>query len=123
MGARVWSFAEETLAKEFATGPLGFVTFSADGRWLAAAGMQGFHLVRESEIGLRRTADLPAEVEKSGAVVSFAADGELAAITVDEKVYLIHPATGAERGLIVSPSGNHLYRARPPQRRRPAASP
>jgi hypothetical protein len=50
---------------------------------------------------------LPAGAAKSeGAVVSFSADGELAAVTANEKVYLIHPATGAERGLIVSPSGN-----------------
>lgn len=105
IGARVWSLADETVAKEFTTGPLGFVTFSADGRWLAAAGLQGCELVRVGTWNPPHNG-LPAEVAKSGAVVSFAANGELAAITVNEKVYLIHPQTGAERGLIVSPSGN-----------------
>jgi Tol biopolymer transport system component len=38
--------------------------------------------------------------------VSFAADGELAAVTANEKVYLLHPETGTERGIISSPSGN-----------------
>jgi WD40 repeat protein len=106
IGARVWSLGDETLAKEFATGPLGFVAFSADGRWLGVAGIQKFELVRVGDWTAPH-AGLPAEVANSnGAIVSFAADGELAAVTANEKVYLIHPATGAERGLIVSPSGN-----------------
>jgi WD40 repeat protein len=105
IGARVWSLADEKLAHEFASGPLGFVSFSADGRWLAAAGLKRFQLVRTGDWSAPPN-ELPPAVAKSGAVVSFAADGELAAITVDERVYLIHPATGAERGLIVSPSGN-----------------
>ena len=105
LGGRVWSLGDETLVKEFATGPLGFVTFSADGRWLAAAGLQGCELVRVGDWNPPHNG-LPADVAKTGAVVSFAADGELVAITVSEKVYLLHPATGAERGLILSPSGN-----------------
>ncbi|HVF70431.1 MAG TPA: WD40 repeat domain-containing serine/threonine protein kinase [Chthoniobacterales bacterium] len=105
-GARVWSMADETLAKEFDTGPLGFVTFSRDGRWLGAGGVKGFNLVRTGDWSAPHNG-LPAAVAKSeGAVVSFSADGELAAVTANEKVYLIHPATGVERGLIVSPSGN-----------------
>ncbi len=106
IGARVWSLPDETLAKEFPTGPLGFVAFSADGRWLGAGGIKGFELLRAGDWGAPHRG-LPGAVAKSeGAVVSFSADGELAAVTANEKVYLIHPATGAERGLIVSPSGN-----------------
>ena len=105
MGARVWSLNDETLAKEFAAGPLGFVSFSGDGRWLGAAGLNGFELVRVGD-WIAPHNGLPPEVKKGGAVVSLAADGELAAVTVNEKVYLLHPATGEERGLIVSPSGN-----------------
>jgi WD40 repeat protein len=106
IGARVWSLADEELAKEFDTGPLGFVAFSPDGRWLGAAGVKGFELVRVGDWSAPH-GGLPAAVAKSeGAVLSFSADGELAAVTANEKVYLIHPETGAERGLIVSPSGN-----------------
>lgn len=76
-----------------------------DGRWVAPAGMQKFHLARTGD-WTAPPGELPPPVGKAGAVVSFAADGELVAVIVDEKVYLIHPATGAERGLIVSPSGN-----------------
>jgi len=106
IGARVWSLADEKLVKEFDLGPLGFVAFSPDGRWLGAGGVKGFELVRAGDWTAPHQG-LPAEVAKSeGAVVSFSTDGELAAVTVNEKVYLIHPATGAERGLLVSPSGN-----------------
>lgn len=106
IGARVWSLADETLAREFTTGPLGFVTFSADGRWFAAAGLKGFQLVRVGDWTAPQ-GGLPAKVANSdGAVVSFAGDGELVAATVVDKVYLVHPATGAELGIIVSPSGN-----------------
>jgi WD40 repeat protein len=106
IGARVWSLADETLAKEFATGPLGFVTFSADGRWFAAAGLKGFQLVRAGDWTTPHNG-LPAKLANSdGAVVSFAGDGELVAATVVDKVYLVHPASGAERGIIASPSGN-----------------
>jgi len=106
IGARVWSLADENLAKEFDLGPLGFVTFSRDGRWFGAGGMKGFELVRVGDWAAPHKG-LPAEVARSeSAVASFSGDGELAAVTVNEKVYLIHPATGSERGLIVSPSGN-----------------
>lgn len=105
IGARVWSLAHETMAREFATGPLGFVTFSADGRWLAVAGLKGCELVRVGDWTAPHSG-FPTEVAKGGAVISLAADGELGAITVNEKVYLVHPATGTERGLFVSPSGN-----------------
>jgi WD40 repeat protein len=106
IGARVWSLADENLAKEFDLGPLGFVTFSRDGRWFGAGGMKGFELVRAGDWAAPHKG-LPAEVARSeSAVASFSGDGELAAVTVNEKVYLIHPATGSERGLIVSPSGN-----------------
>jgi WD40 repeat protein len=106
IGARVWSLADERLAKEFTTGPLGFVTFSGDGRWFAGAGLKGFQLVRVGDWTAPH-GGLPEKVAKSdGAVVSFAADGELVAATVMDKVYLVHPATGAERGIIASPSGN-----------------
>jgi WD40 repeat protein len=106
IGVRVWSLADEKLAKEFDTGPLGFVAFSPDGRWLGAAGVKGFELVRAGDWSAPHKG-LPEKVATSeGAVVSFSADGELAAVTANEKVFLIHPATGAERGLIVSPSGN-----------------
>jgi WD40 repeat protein len=105
IGARVWSLADETLAREFTTGALGFVTFSADGRWFAAAGLKGFQLVRVGD--WTAPGELPAKLANSdGAVVSFAGDGELVAATVVDKVYLVHPATGAERGIIASPSGN-----------------
>jgi WD40 repeat protein len=106
IGARVWSLADETLAKEFTTGPLGFVTFSGDGRWFAAAGLKGFQLVRVGDWTTPHNG-LPEKLAKSdGAVVSFAGNGELVAATVVDKVYLVHPATGVERGIIVSPSGN-----------------
>ncbi|MBA2432248.1 MAG: protein kinase, partial [Chthoniobacterales bacterium] len=106
LGARVWSLADETLAKEFPTGPLGFVAFSPDGRWFGAGGVKGFELVRVGD-WVAPHQGLPAEVANSnGAIVSFAADGELVAVTVNEKVYLLHPETGAELGMIVSPSGN-----------------
>ena len=49
---------------------------------------------------------LPEGVGKAGALVSFAADGELVAITTDDKTHLFHPATGAERGTIGSPGGD-----------------
>jgi len=105
IGARVWSLADETLVREFTTGALGFVTFSADGRWFAAAGLKGFQLVRVGD--WTAPGGLPAKLANSdGAIVSFAADGELVAATVVDKVYLVHPATGAERGIIASPSGN-----------------
>ncbi len=105
IGARVWSLADETLVREFTTGALGFVTFSADGRWFAAAGLKGFQLVRVGD--WTAPGGLPAKLANSdGAVVSFAGDGELVAATVVDKVYLVHPATGAERGIIASPSGN-----------------
>jgi WD40 repeat protein len=106
IGARVWSLADETLAREFDTGPLGFVTFSGDGRWLAVAGLKGFQLVRVGDWTAPHNG-LPAKLANSdGAVVSFAGDGELVAATVADKVYLVHPATGSERGIIASPSGN-----------------
>ena len=104
IGARVWSLADETLAHEFPGGPLGAVAFSGDGRWFASSGIEQFHLVPvgkwDSRIGL------PEGVGKAGALVSFAADGELVAITTDDKTHLFHPATGAERGMIGSPGGD-----------------
>jgi WD40 repeat protein len=106
LGARVWSLADENLAKEFDTAPLGFVAFSPDGRWLGAGGIKGFELVRVGDWTAPHRG-LPAGAAKSeGAVISFSRDGELVAVTANEKVYLVHPSTGAERGLIVSPSGN-----------------
>ena len=104
MGARVWSLGEEALAHEFAGGPLGAVTFSADGRWFASSGMEQFHLVPVGQWD--SPIRLPEGIGKAGALVSFAADGELVAITTDDKTYLFHPATGAERGLIGSPGGD-----------------
>ena len=104
IGARVWSLGDETLAHEFAGGPLGAVTFSADGRWFASSGLERFHLVPVGKWD--SPIRLPENVGKAGALVSFAADGELVAITTDDKTYLFHPATGAERGLIGSPSGD-----------------
>jgi WD40 repeat protein len=103
IGARVWSLGDETLAHEFPGGPLGAVAFSADGRWFASSGMERFHLVPvgQWDAPIR----LPENIGKAGALVSFAADGELVAITTDDKTYLFHPATGVERGLIGSPSG------------------
>ncbi|MBA3241147.1 MAG: WD40 repeat domain-containing protein [Acidobacteria bacterium] len=106
LGARVWSLGDESLAREFATGPLEFVSFSPDGRWLGAAGVKGFELVRAGDWTPPHPG-LPAEVANSnGAIVSFAADGELAAVTVNEKVYVVDPSTGAEKFQLASPSGN-----------------
>ena len=52
--------------------------------------------------------DVPGVLDEHATTVADVGElfGELAAVTVNEKVYLIHPATGAERGQIVSPSGN-----------------
>ena len=104
IGARVWSLGDEALAHEFPGGPLGAVTFSADGRWFASSGMEQFHLVpmEKWDAPIR----LPEGIGKAGALVSFAADGELVAITTDDKTHLFHPATGAQRGTIGSPGGD-----------------
>ena len=104
IGARVWSFSDETLAHEFSGGPLGAVAFSADGRWFASSGLEQFHLVPVGKWEARIR--LPEGVGKAGALVSFAADGELVAITTDDKTHLFHPATGAQRGMIGSPGGD-----------------
>ena len=104
IGARVWSLGDEALAHEFAGGPLGAVTFSADGRWFASSGIEQFHLVPVGK--WNSPIRLPEGVGKAGALVSFAADGELVAITTDDKTHLFHPASGAPRGTIGSPGGD-----------------
>jgi WD40 repeat protein len=106
IGARVWSLADETLVKEFATGPLGFVAFSGNGRWLGVAGLQKFEVVRVGDWIAANSALPQAVANAESAVFHFAQSAELLASTVNEKVYLLHPATGAELGLLTSPSGN-----------------
>ncbi len=102
--ARVWTVAEGKLAHESDLGPLGLVQFSRDGRWLYASGARGAELLRVSD--WRPAPALPEPVAKAGAVPSFTADGKLLAVTVDEKIYLMDPATGAKLIILSSPSGN-----------------
>ena len=66
--------------------------------------MEQFHLVPVGKVGCAHSS--AGRCRKGWCAGQLRADGELVAITTDDKTYLFHPATGAERGLIGSPGGD-----------------